>query len=174
MAALADAAAAAPPPPATVVLVLTNISKPANIKSLALAGARFGAAGVAVVGLPSFDASWAAVHPAVRARLPVLQRCESLGALKAWLGGVALVGVEIDARSEDVTARGFSFGGSIALMLGNEGSGMSKPQLAACDRLVYIPQHGGGTASLNVAIAAALVLHRFRDGPGRSRGADEG
>ena len=51
--------------------------------------------------------------------------------------------------------------GDVALMLGNEGAGMSGPQLAACDRFVYVAQHGAGTASLNVAVAASIVLHRF-------------
>ncbi len=42
-----------------------------------------------------------------------------------------------------------------------QGSGLSAAQLAACDALVYIPQHGPGTASLNVAVAASIVLHHF-------------
>ena len=33
--------------------------------------------------------------------------------------------------------------------------------MALCDEFVYIPQHGRGTASLNVATAAALVLHHY-------------
>ena len=48
-----------------------------------------------------------------------------------------------------------------ALLLGNEGQGLSDAQLALCDRLVYIPQHGNGTASLNVAIAGSIIMHRF-------------
>jgi len=35
------------------------------------------------------------------------------------------------------------------------------PQRAACDFFVYIPQHSGATASLNVAIAGSIVLHHF-------------
>jgi hypothetical protein len=30
-----------------------------------------------------------------------------------------------------------------------------------CDDFVYIPQHGPGTASLNVTVAASIVLHHF-------------
>lgn len=30
-----------------------------------------------------------------------------------------------------------------------------------CDGFVYIPQHGPGTASLNVTVAASIVLHHF-------------
>ena len=35
-------------------------------------------------------------------------------------------------------------------MLGNEGEGMTSRQMGLCDSFVYIPQHGVGTASLNV------------------------
>ena len=30
-----------------------------------------------------------------------------------------------------------------------------------CDFFVYIPQYGGGTASLNVTVAASIVLQHF-------------
>merc|ERR1711953_1010392 len=46
-------------------------------------------------------------------------------------------------------------------MLGNEGAGMTDAQRAICDFFVYIPQHSGATASLNVAIAGSIVLHHF-------------
>lgn len=35
------------------------------------------------------------------------------------------------------------------------------PFLTLSCRFIYIPQHGPGTASLNVAVAAALVLHHY-------------
>ena len=38
---------------------------------------------------------------------------------------------------------------------------MSAKQLSLCDGFVYIPQHGPGTASLNVTVAASIVLHHF-------------
>ena len=44
-----------------------------------------------------------------------------------------------------------------------QGTGLSPSQIAACDGLVYIPHHGQGTASLNVACAASIVLHRFSE-----------
>lgn len=38
---------------------------------------------------------------------------------------------------------------------------MSPRQMRACDGFVYIAQFGTGTASLNVAVAGSIVLHRF-------------
>ena len=42
-----------------------------------------------------------------------------------------------------------------------QGTGLSGSQLKLCDSFVYIPQHGQGTASLNVTVAASIVLHHF-------------
>lgn len=42
-----------------------------------------------------------------------------------------------------------------------QGSGLSEAQIKLCDKFVYIPQHGEGTASLNVTVAASIVLHHF-------------
>ena len=36
---------------------------------------------------------------------------------------------------------------------------MSDRQKSYCDRFVYIPQYGLGTASLNVNVATCLVMH---------------
>lgn len=38
---------------------------------------------------------------------------------------------------------------------------MNGRQLAVCDEFVYIPQYSGHTASLNVAVAASIVLQYF-------------
>ena len=42
-----------------------------------------------------------------------------------------------------------------------QGDGLSPQQEAICDGFVYIPQYGPGTASLNVTVAASIVLHSF-------------
>lgn len=70
-----------------------------------------------------------------------------------------LIGIEIDPSAQSINDSPFR--GPTAFMLGNEGIGMSDKQMATCDRFVYIPQHGAGTASLNVAVAASIVMHRF-------------
>ena len=42
-----------------------------------------------------------------------------------------------------------------------QGTGLSEAQIKHCDDFVYIPQYGEGTASLNVNVAASIVLHHF-------------
>eukprot|EP00041_Stephanoeca_diplocostata_P012114 m.202144 g.202144 ORF g.202144 m.202144 type:complete len:231 (+) comp18817_c0_seq1:300-992(+) len=70
-----------------------------------------------------------------------------------------IVGVEItdDAKS----LRSAPFKGPTAFVLGNEGHGLDEKELAICDWCVYIPHHGVGTASLNVANATAIILYGF-------------
>ena len=70
-----------------------------------------------------------------------------------------LVGVEITDDANPVSS--FPFSGPTAFMMGNEGTGLNERQMRQCDSFVYIPQYGPGTASLNVAAAAAIVLHHY-------------
>ena len=147
-------------PPPACYLVQHAIAKAANVGTLARVATAFGAAGVVVVSpspkISTFGAHGADAH--VR-----FWHFVSLGEAKAWLAtrGVALVGVEIDPRARPVTRPGDAFPGPSAFLLGNEGDGLPPSSLALCDRLVYIPQYGPGTASLNVAVAAGIVLHAF-------------
>ncbi|WOL18564.1 hypothetical protein Cni_G27361 [Canna indica] len=43
----------------------------------------------------------------------------------------------------------------------SSGTGLSAKECEICDFFVYIPQYGCGTASLNVTVAASIVLHHF-------------
>ena len=98
--------------------------------------------------------------------------------------GCRVVGVEITDDAQPIHSHPFS--GATAFMLGNEvcallavlcevaahkqagvkpsglqGSGLSVQQASLCDAFVYIPQYGAGTASLNVTVAASIVLQHF-------------
>ena len=99
---------------------------------------------------------------------------------------IRIIGVEIMPNANSIADHPFH--GDSAFMMGNEvpaclcsqkdsvrchgrlnirvyclmqGSGMNSAQMAICDDFVYIPQYGGGTASLNVTVAASIVLQRF-------------
>jgi tRNA G18 (ribose-2'-O)-methylase SpoU len=51
-------------------------------------------------------------------------------------------------------------GNRVAILVGNEAQGLSTEQIAACDRRVTIPM-SHGTDSLNVTVAAGIILHHF-------------
>jgi tRNA G18 (ribose-2'-O)-methylase SpoU len=73
---------------------------------------------------------------------------------------VFVAGLEQSARSQDY--KKFRAPGRIALILGNEVLGISKPLQALCDALVEIPMRGG-KESLNVSVAAGIALFRLFD-----------
>lgn len=47
-----------------------------------------------------------------------------------------------------------------AFVFGEEGLGLSEHMLDACDEIVYIAQ-GGSVRSVNVAVAAGIVMHHY-------------
>ena len=166
-------------------LILTNISKRQNVRNLLQLSAAFGCPAVFVVGQPSFefdpDAEGTDVPSQLRegirrgtmeiVRFDGLDECvahvksmyvERSGGTSAddnQRQAMPILGVEIDESSVNLESEPFA--SSTAFMMGNEGSGMSSKQMAACDGFVRISQYGGSTASLNVSVACGLVLHRF-------------
>lgn len=143
---------------ASVVLVLDGVQDPGNLGTLARSAAAFGCEAVAC--LPATVDPW---NPkSVRAsagsvfRLPVVQA--SLTELDEWLArhGYLLAAADTAAAaigSEPLPQR-------VALVLGNEGAGLSDEVAARCERGISIPMKGG-TESLNVAVAGAILLYEL-------------
>jgi len=148
-----------PAPPPRSLLLFHAIVKKQNIGQMLRSAAAFGVSEALVsgrAGVHVFGAKGAERH--------VPQRdFDSFADAVAWLRarGVRLCGIEIDPRAADVATRPFK--GDTCFLPGNEGSGLSDAQKAACDELVYVRQVGNGTASLNVAAATAIVLHHFAE-----------
>ena len=67
-----------------------------------------------------------------------------------WIVGTALTG-SIDYRDID-------YSGKIALVIGNEGHGMSKSVMEECDYLAKIPMYGK-VNSLNASVAAGIMIY---------------
>lgn len=72
---------------------------------------------------------------------------------------IPLIGIEILEQAHSVLD--YTFPKSVAIMPGNEGSGLNHKQIDLSDEFVYIPQYGHGTASLNVFVATTIVLHQY-------------
>ncbi len=91
-----------------------------------------------------------------------LKHFEELRECREWLvgeRGCTIFGVEIIEGARAIQEHPFT--GNAAFIMGNEGTGLNKNQMAICDAFVYIPQHGKGTASLNVTVAGSIILHHF-------------
>lgn len=139
-----------------VVLMLDAVQDPGNFGTLVRSAEALGATGV--VALPGTVDPW---NPkAVRAsagsafRIPVIPA--SWEAAAGWLRSH---GYEIVAAASGGEPFGGS-GGKVALVVGNEGAGVSERVLSDVDRTVGIPLRGRAE-SLNVAAAAAILMYEL-------------
>ncbi len=112
-------------------------------------------------------------HPtAVRASMGALFWHPPIAArwheLTAWAAerGYGLVG---SSARGTVHYRRAPYPWPVVLLLGNERRGLSPEQRAACDLVVRIPM-GGHMRSLNLAVAAGLLLYALREAEGLGGG----
>mmetsp|Transcript_5897 Transcript_5897/g.19251 ORF Transcript_5897/g.19251 Transcript_5897/m.19251 type:complete len:298 (+) Transcript_5897:554-1447(+) len=167
VAALLSSSATLPQPSLSLprlYLIVYCMTKRANVGTLLRSAAAFGVTKVFLVGASRFGDFGA--HGAVN--FLKLEHFPSAAVAKATLAerGIRIVGVEIDPSAKHVAdpaafADESGVIGDVAVMLGEEGNGMTKAQFDMCDALVYIPHHGDGTASLNVSVAGSIVMHHF-------------
>jgi RNA methyltransferase, TrmH family len=141
----------------TVVLVLDAVQDPGNFGTLARTTEALGGRGLVL--LPGTVDPWNA--KAVRAaagsifRLPIVAaEWEALG---AWLHEHAFAILAADTSGEPL---GEDRPDRAALVVGNEGAGISPATQIYADRVVAIPLRGRAE-SLNVAAAAAILLYEL-------------
>lgn len=154
----APALSALEPAGSATALVLDGVQDPGNLGTLARTAAAFGCELLAC--LPGTVDPW---NPkAVRGsagslfRLAVVQ--PEPDELWAWLAGHGFAVVGADAAGEAVSLAGVAQ--RTALVVGNEGAGISGPVRERCERLVAVPMRGG-TESLNVAVAGGILLYEI-------------
>ncbi|CAI9290642.1 unnamed protein product [Lactuca saligna] len=138
-------------------VVIHNIAKRHNVGTLARSATAFGVSELILVGRRDFNAfgsHGSTSHLRFR-------HFYSLSDARLFLKekDCDICGVEITDNATAVN--GHPFKKNTAFLLGNEGSGLSTKECEFCDFFVYIPQYGCGTASLNVTVAASIVLHHF-------------
>ncbi|KZV52238.1 hypothetical protein F511_41264 [Dorcoceras hygrometricum] len=151
-------------------VVVHNIAKRHNVGTLARSATAFGVEEMILVGRRDFNAfgsHGSTSHVRFR-NFPSLSLARSF--LKER--DCDICGVEITDGARAVNDHPFRK--STAFLLGNEGTGLSDKECEICDFFIYIPQYGGGTASLNVTVAASIVLHHFGVWAGFSERAREG
>lgn len=135
-------------------LIVFNIEKPVNVGILLRTAYAMGCDEVLIVGKRRFKVTGASHTHRVQ-KWRHFYRMEEAAAY-CRDEGYRMVGVEIGGQWLHETR----FNENVALVLGNEGRGLSDAQ-PFCDTLVTIPQWGG-VPSMNVAMAGAIVMYEFQ------------
>jgi TrmH family RNA methyltransferase len=158
-----DDLARIPVRPDLLVVAFDRPVGPGNLGSVIRSADAFGAAGVVVTGHAADPYDPAAVRASVGSlfAVPVVRAADGesldgwLDQLRAAVPGLRVVGSSAEAETpldEAAPAR------PLVLAVGNETRGLSQAWRARCDELVRIPMRGSAS-SLNVAAAAAILLH---------------
>ena len=151
--------------PSGLVLLLDGIEDPQNLGSLIRTAHCFGANGVVIprdraAGItPAVikASAGAAGHIPVARVVNLTQAIEFLKESGFWIYGT-------DAGA-DRGVTSVRFEGNVGLVMGSEGKGMRPLIRKHCDVLVSIPLFGR-VDSLNVSVAAGILLHEIRRGSG--------
>lgn len=149
------------PPEDAVVVVLDGVQDPGNVGTLVRTAYALGA--FAAVALPGTADPWSpkATRAAAGAILHLPVAAAGWEETREWLRRHRFEVWGADAEGEPLP-RGAPRPPRAALVLGNEGAGLSDAVRSACDRIVSIPI-AGEAESLNAAAAGAILLDRLRD-----------
>lgn len=143
-----------------LVLVLDGITDPQNLGAILRSADMFG---VELVVLPSRRAARetetvARVSAGASAFVEIAEVANLVRAMKSlktagfWIYGADMHGERADSRR---------LSGKTALVLGNEGAGISRLVRETCDLFVSIPT-AGHVDSLNVSVSAGILLYEIR------------
>src|SRR6185369_379887 len=141
-----------------LVLVLAGVQDPGNVGAIVRTAAAFGASGVVAIEGSANPFGWKALRGAMGGtfRLPVAAR----GSLSEVVASATELGVRLVAavpRGGTPLPR-IDLRAPTAVVLGGEGAGVPQTTMAAVHETVTIPMQAPAE-SLNVAIAAALILY---------------
>ena len=163
--------------PGRPLVVLEGVSDPDNVGSIFRNAAAFGAAGVVLSPTCADPLYRKAIRTSMgmSLQLPFRVADEWPGILQrireARARLVALTPTEPATGLEAFVRRGCD--GALALLLGNEGEGVSRAALDLCDERVRIDLEPA-VDSLNVAVCAAVALQRIRAATLRAAGPRDG
>ena len=137
----------------TLHVAIENWQHDLNIGSIVRTANAFNVAAVHIVGKRDWNRRGAMVTD----RYLQVMHHPSVAEFSEWAAdaSVSIVGIEQAAGSKPLTD--FVFPRACALLLGNEGLGLTPEAVAACTALVEIPQ-SGSTRSINASAAGAIAM----------------
>ena len=156
---LLSSALASDRPP--LIVALDSITDPRNLGAIVRSAAAFGAHGVLIpqrraAGMTA--AAWKTSAGAA-AHIPIARATNLNRSLRAYAdAGLSLIGLdgEADKSISDVPEAS----GPLVLVVGSEGSGLSRLVREACDFLASIPI-SASVESLNAGVAAGIALYEI-------------
>jgi len=142
------------------IIVLDEINDPHNLGSIMRTADAVGAHGIIIpkrraVGLTPVVAktSAGAIEYVPVCRVTNLARTiDELKERNIWVAGADMSGEQTHFQA--------NYSGGIALVMGNEGSGISRLVKEKCDFLVNIPMIGK-VSSLNASVAASVIMYEI-------------
>jgi len=140
------------------ILIAENINNPDNLGMILRTADAAGAQQVVVAGADPFHKNCVRAARGAVGRLPVYG-CSDLVAYIEMLKtrGVCVIGTALDA---DGGLYDLPLKRPIAVIVGNENSGVTRPALDACSLRIRIPM-AVGQDSLNVGVAAGVMLYEI-------------
>lgn len=144
------------------IIILDEIEDPHNLGSVIRSANAFGAHGVIIPKHRSASVTATAVKTSAGAcfHTPVAKVTNLVNTMKelkkqgVWITG-ADMGGEKDIYSADLS-------GPVAIVIGNEGSGMSRLVREECDFIVNIPMVGE-IESLNASVSASIFMYKVSE-----------
>jgi TrmH family RNA methyltransferase len=151
---------------APLYLAAQAVRDPGNLGTMLRTCDAVGAGGLILVGDCVDPDSVEAVRASMGARFTVPVARTDLPGLLGWRDatGARLVGAALADTATDWAAE--TYAPPTIILVGNEQAGLPDDHVAACDALVKMPMRGRAD-SVNVAVAAAVLLYRALD---RQRG----
>ncbi len=142
------------------IVLLDAIQDPGNVGTIVRTAAALGAA--AVVALPGTVDLWNAkvVRSGMGTHFTNLVFASDWQSVDAWRTGAAVPIWGTDAEGEPLPDVKAAAPSRLAVAFGNEGMGLTPEARSRASRLVSLPI--GGVESLNVAIAAGIVMYELR------------
>ncbi|NSB11838.1 23S rRNA (guanosine(2251)-2'-O)-methyltransferase RlmB [Clostridium beijerinckii] len=148
---------------APFIVILDEIEDPHNLGSIVRTAELFGVHGIilpkrrsASVSTTVYKSSVGAIEHVKIAKVTNLNSTiEELKEKGIWIYGA-------DIRAEEYSYQ-VDFGGPCAVIIGNEGRGISKLTVEKCDKLIKIPMVGK-INSLNASVAGGIIMYEVLKG----------
>jgi TrmH family RNA methyltransferase len=140
-----------------IVLAVDDVGNPGNLGTILRTADAAGVGGVVLTGEGTDPFHPTAVKASMGALFGVpVFRCDDITAFAKWCGANGVGTVATSARAE-VEHWAVTYPSPIGVMFGSEASGLPVEVRDAADLSVRIPM-GGESSSLNLAVAAGIIL----------------